>query len=123
MRDTEHAPAAAEQVDFHQADAGVRQLPLLAAVLALALAGLIPARVQGELRGTVRFGGEPLSGLPPHDAAQHVGLVFQNPNLQLINMTVQSEVAFGPENLALPQPEIATRVATGSRRTPVDSGP
>ena len=78
--------------------------------LALALAGLIPARVQGELRGTICVGGQPLAGLAPHDAAQYVGLVFQNPNLQLINMTVQSEVAFGPENLALPQPEIAARV-------------
>jgi energy-coupling factor transport system ATP-binding protein len=78
--------------------------------LALALAGLIPARVHGELRGTVRFGGRSLSAMAPHDAAQFVGLVFQNPNLQLINMTVQSEVAFGPENLALPQPEIAARV-------------
>jgi energy-coupling factor transport system ATP-binding protein len=37
-------------------------------------------------------------------------MVFQNPNQQLINQTVQSEVAFGPENLALPQPEIAARV-------------
>jgi len=79
--------------------------------LALALAGLIPARVHGELRGRVCFGGQPMSGLAPHDAAQHVGLVFQNPNLQLINMTVQSEVAFGPENLALAQPEIAARVS------------
>jgi energy-coupling factor transport system ATP-binding protein len=57
--------------------------------LALALAGLIPARVHGELRGAVRFGSTELSGLAPHDAAQHVGLVFQNPNLQLINMTVR----------------------------------
>jgi len=78
--------------------------------LALALAGLIPSRVHGELRGRVSFGGRPLSGLPPHEASQLVGLVFQNPNLQLINQTVQSEVAFGPENLALPQPEIAARV-------------
>ena len=78
--------------------------------LALALAGLIPARVQGELRGTVCVQGQALAGLAPHHAAQYVGLVFQNPNLQLINMTVQSEVAFGPENLALPQPEIAARV-------------
>jgi energy-coupling factor transport system ATP-binding protein len=37
-------------------------------------------------------------------------MVFQNPNLQLINQTVLSEIAFGPENLALPQPEIAARV-------------
>jgi energy-coupling factor transport system ATP-binding protein len=78
--------------------------------LALTLCGLIPSRVHGELRGRVTFGGAPLSGLKPHEAAQLVGMVFQNPNLQLINQTVQSEVAFGPENLALPQPEIAARV-------------
>jgi len=78
--------------------------------LAMALCGLIPSRVHGELRGRVTFGGRPLSGLPPHEASQLVGMVFQNPNLQLINHTVQSEVAFGPENLALPQPEIAARV-------------
>ncbi len=78
--------------------------------LALTLCGLIPSRVHGELRGQVRFDGKQLSGLPPHEASQLVGMVFQNPNLQLINHTVQSEVAFGPENLALPQPEIAARV-------------
>jgi energy-coupling factor transporter ATP-binding protein EcfA2 len=78
--------------------------------LALTLAGLIPSRIHGELRGLVSFGGRPLSGLPPHEASQLVGMVFQNPNLQLINQTVVSEVAFGPENLALPQPEIEARV-------------
>jgi energy-coupling factor transport system ATP-binding protein len=78
--------------------------------LALALCGLIPSRVHGELRGRVMFGDLALSGMQPHEASQLVGMVFQNPNLQLINQTVQSEVAFGPENLALPQPEIAARV-------------
>ena len=78
--------------------------------LALALCGLIPSRVHGELRGRVMFGTTPLSGMKPHEASQLVGMVFQNPNLQLINQTVQSEVAFGPENLALPQREIAARV-------------
>jgi energy-coupling factor transport system ATP-binding protein len=78
--------------------------------LALALTGLIPSRIQGQMRGQVLFGGQPMSGLKPYEASQLVGMVFQNPNLQLINHTVQSEVAFGPENLALPQPEIARRV-------------
>ena len=78
--------------------------------LALALCGLIPSRVHGELRGRVMFGTTPLSGMKPHEASQLVGMVFQNPNLQLINQTVQSEVAFGPENLALPHEEIAARV-------------
>jgi energy-coupling factor transport system ATP-binding protein len=52
--------------------------------LALALCGLIPARVHGELRGQVMFGGAALSGMKPHEASQLVGMVFQNPNLQLI---------------------------------------
>jgi energy-coupling factor transport system ATP-binding protein len=78
--------------------------------LALVLSGLIPSRVQGELRGRVMFDGRPLSGLKPHEASQLVGMVFQNPNLQLINQTVLSEVAFGPENLALPHAEIVSRV-------------
>jgi energy-coupling factor transport system ATP-binding protein len=78
--------------------------------LALALTGLIPSRVHGELRGRVTFGDSVLSSMKPHEASQLVGMVFQNPNLQLINQTVQSEVAFGPENLALPHPEIVSRV-------------
>jgi energy-coupling factor transport system ATP-binding protein len=78
--------------------------------LALALCGLIPSRIPGELRGGVMFRGRSLSGLKPHEASQLVGMVFQNPNLQLINQTVQAEVAFGPENLALPHDEIVRRV-------------
>jgi energy-coupling factor transport system ATP-binding protein len=78
--------------------------------LALALCGLIPSRVHGELRGQVTFGDNVVSEMRPHEASQLVGMVFQNPNLQLINQTVQSEVAFGPENLALPHAEIVSRV-------------
>jgi energy-coupling factor transport system ATP-binding protein len=78
--------------------------------LALALCGLIPSRVHGELRGQVTFGGNVVSEMRPHEASQLVGMVFQNPNLQLINQTVQSEVAFGPENLSLPHAEIVSRV-------------
>jgi energy-coupling factor transport system ATP-binding protein len=78
--------------------------------LALALSGLIPSRVHGELRGQVTFGDKVVSEMRPHEASQLVGMVFQNPNLQLINQTVQSEVAFGPENLALPHAEIVSRV-------------
>ena len=39
-----------------------------------------------------------------------VGLVFQNPNSQIVNTVVENEVAFGPENLGLPSDEIAGRV-------------
>jgi len=75
-------------------------------------AAMVPmSSAQGELRGTICLEGRPLSGLAPHDAAQYVGLVFQNPNLQLINMTVQSELAFGPENLARPVRRAEQRTA------------
>ena len=41
---------------------------------------------------------------------RRVGMVFQNPESQIIGMTVEEDVAFGPENLALPSAEIRRRV-------------
>ncbi len=41
---------------------------------------------------------------------QHVGIVFQNPDDQLIAGTVIDDIAFGPENLGLPLLEIEKRV-------------
>ena len=40
-----------------------------------------------------------------------VGMVFQNPDNQLIATIVEEDVAFGPENLGLPPEEIRARVA------------
>ncbi|MGH2441970.1 MAG: ATP-binding cassette domain-containing protein [Chloroflexota bacterium] len=40
-----------------------------------------------------------------------VGLVFQNPNSQIVNTVVENEVAFGPENAALATSEIRKRVS------------
>ena len=40
-----------------------------------------------------------------------VGMVFQNPDSQIVGMTVEEDVAFGPENLCLPPAEIRERVA------------
>jgi energy-coupling factor transport system ATP-binding protein len=41
---------------------------------------------------------------------QRVGMVFQNPDNQLVASTVEEDVAFGPENQALPPDEIRRRV-------------
>lgn len=41
---------------------------------------------------------------------QQVGMVFQNPNNQLIAAVVEDDVAFGPENLGMPPDEIRTAV-------------
>jgi len=39
-----------------------------------------------------------------------VGMVFQNPDNQIVGMTVEEDIAFGPENLGLPSAEIGRRV-------------
>jgi energy-coupling factor transporter ATPase len=41
---------------------------------------------------------------------QLVGMVFQHPEDQVVAATVEDDVAFGPENLGLPAPEIQRRV-------------
>ena len=39
-----------------------------------------------------------------------VGMVFQNPDNQLVATIVEEDVAFGPENLGIPHPELRERV-------------
>jgi energy-coupling factor transporter ATPase len=41
---------------------------------------------------------------------RRVGMVFQNPDSQIVGMTVEEDVAFGPGNLVLPPAEIRRRV-------------
>lgn len=44
------------------------------------------------------------------DARRKVGMVFQNPDNQIVATVVEEDVAFGPENLGLPSAEIRRRV-------------
>lgn len=39
-----------------------------------------------------------------------VGMLFQNPDNQIVGMTVEEDIAFGPGNLNLPPPEIRRQV-------------
>jgi energy-coupling factor transport system ATP-binding protein len=61
--------------------------------------------------GQVRVDGM-LTSDPRHVWAirRSVGMVFQNPDNQFVASTVEEDVAFGPENMALPQDEIRARV-------------
>ena len=44
------------------------------------------------------------------DIRQNVGMVFQNPDNQMVATVVEEDVAFGPENLGVPSEEIRERV-------------
>lgn len=44
------------------------------------------------------------------DVRQQVGMVFQNPDNQIVAAIVEEDVAFGPENIGVPGPEIRERV-------------
>jgi energy-coupling factor transporter ATP-binding protein EcfA2 len=74
------------------------------------LNGLIPNSYGGEFNGQVIVDGLVTTEHPVYEIAQHVGLVFQNPENELFCTSVEREVAFGPENLALPREEIRKRV-------------
>ena len=44
------------------------------------------------------------------DIRRRVGMVFQNPDNQIVSSIVEDDVAFGPENLGIPPAEIRERV-------------
>lgn len=73
--------------------------------------GLIPQFFTGELTGRVLLDGEDVSRLPLYRIAERVGSVFQNPRTQFFNVDADSEIAFGLENEAVPQTQMAHRVA------------
>ena len=45
-----------------------------------------------------------------YELRKKIGMVFQNPDNQLVATVVEEDVAFGPENLGLPREEIRARV-------------
>jgi energy-coupling factor transport system ATP-binding protein len=76
--------------------------------LCYVLAGLAPRYTAGSLEGEVRVLGHDVTGSAP--GADVVGVLFQDAATQLFNTTVEHEVAWGLEALALPSAEITRRV-------------
>lgn len=78
--------------------------------LALCLNGLIPDEIPGDFSGEVWIGPHITSRTPSHQLRQQVGIVFQDPETQLVMPRVDEEVAFGLENLAIPEETMRARV-------------
>jgi cobalt transport protein ATP-binding subunit len=77
--------------------------------LLLHLNGILPE--QPSRNGAVQVFGQPLSAANLDTIRRQVGLLFQDPDDQLFCATVEEDVAFGPQQLGLRQPEVASRVA------------
>ncbi len=79
--------------------------------LASVLAGLLaPDEGEVELAGEQVFSSGQVDFEAYHRARRSLGLVFQNPDDQLVTSIVEEDVAFGPENLGVPSDEIGERV-------------
>ena len=89
--------------------------------LASVICGLLaPDEGDVELAGHAVYTG----GVPDlaayRDARRQLGLVFQNPDDQIVTSVVADDVAFGPENLGVPRAQISVRVARELRRVAME---
>jgi energy-coupling factor transporter ATP-binding protein EcfA2 len=77
----------------------------------LTLNGILPHLMGGTFEGKVVVAGMDTRDHGPGQMSRQVGLVFQDPESQLFNMTVEDEVAFGLESLGLSPSEMEERIA------------
>jgi energy-coupling factor transport system ATP-binding protein len=78
--------------------------------LCLALAGIVPHETGGVVRGWLEVAGEETTSVTPAELARRVGIVFEDPEANLIGLSVADEVAFALELAGLPPEEVARRV-------------
>lgn len=70
---------------------------------------LIPHFYEGELTGEVTIDGVNTASVQPHEIADKIGSVFQNPRSQFFSLDTDSEIVFGMENKGLPYPQMVQR--------------
>lgn len=79
--------------------------------------GLIPHYHEGNLQGDVFVGPHNTKNARVGGLASLVGMVFQDPESQLVTNSVLDEVAFGPENFGISRQEINDRIADALHAT------
>ena len=82
--------------------------------------GLIPSFYSGFYKGTVNINGKDTRTTPISNLSTDVGIVFQNPENQLIAMIVEHELAFGLENLGVPPKEISRKIEESASLTEIE---
>ncbi len=81
--------------------------------------GVIPHYYTGDLHGKVVVDGLDVATSNFRELASHIGTVFEDPDFQMVSISVEEEVAFGPENLGLPSHEIEARIRDALQKTRV----
>lgn len=91
--------------------------------LALTVNGLIPHSAPADLDGAVLVRGTDTRTTGTARLCTEVGMVFQDPDAQIVTRTVLDEVCFGPENTLVPAAEVERRALAALRAVGLDSGP
>ena len=79
------------------------------------ISGIIPNITDGILSGEVLINGEDIKGKRLGEVCRKVGVVLQNADEQIIQKTVEDEIAFGCENLAFSPEKISKQIDTVCR--------
>jgi len=105
-----HSAPALEDIDLEFQDQetvllsgpnGSGKSTLLSAIL-----GIVPRLTDGTVSGEVSFAGRPVTQFQISQLAGHIGIVLQDPESQVSNLTVWDEATFGPSNLCLSEQEV-----------------
>ena len=83
--------------------------------------GVIPHYYAGELQGRVVVDGLEIATRTLRELAGHIGFVFEDPDFQMVSITVEEEIAFGPENLGIPAHEIELRIRDALQKTGISN--
>jgi len=82
--------------------------------------GLIPQFYSGFYKGKVFINEVNTVETSIANLSTEVGIVFQNPENQLIAMNVEHEIAFGLENLGVPRKKIAQKIEESASLTEIE---
>jgi energy-coupling factor transporter ATP-binding protein EcfA2 len=78
--------------------------------LCLAMTGIVPQFYGGRFFGKIAIAGLDTLDHSVSEIARHVGIVFEDPEVQITATSVENEIAFALENLCVPREEIIRRI-------------
>lgn len=82
--------------------------------------GLIPHTINGKIGGKIDVFHLDMKKHSPDQIAEKAGMVMQDPEGQIIGLTVQEDLAFGPENFQWPVEEILKKIPENLKRVRLD---